>query len=215
MSRPIGAFIDRNRLVASRWSRYALVLAVLCLLSACDVKREWKEQVKLADGTVIVVGRSSLRERFGELGSAGYGKFKEEVLLLQDLNALEWRGDTIPLALEIVGRNAYVIGWLRGWDACARYGYPNPPFVYFRSTAGGAWEQIDPSMSPVELRPNLLLNPWQESLGQLESVVDLQAKARLNESVFRAVPGLKEFRTRGTRVNGTALVKCVRPRAND
>jgi hypothetical protein len=207
------ALSGRSNLGKPRCVYIGLALALLGLLTACDVKREWREEVKLANGTVVVIGRSSLRERFGELGTTGYGKFKEEVLLLQKPLSLEWRGDTIPTALEVDHSNVYVMGWLRGWDACERYGYPRPPFAYFRHSKGGGWEQIDPSMAPIGLRPNLLLDPWQDAVAQTKSVINLRTKAQLNENLFRVIPGLEEFRARGAQINSTALVRCLRPKS--
>jgi hypothetical protein len=189
---------------------YYAITVLSLLLGGCDVSREWAEEVKLADGSLVIVKRVSTRERFGELGAAGYGRFKEEVLTITNPLFAEWRGDTNPISVDVKGQDVIVVGWLRGWTACEKYGYPNPPFAYFRYSTGRGWEQIKPENVSGSLKQNLLLNPWQPAIENHTGVLRLQPKEELNKSVYRTLPSISEFHSHRQQSNDRDLLRCIR-----
>lgn len=157
---------------------------VVLLLSGCDKVREWEEQVQLHDSRVIIVQRTVINDpSWGNPEAGPYGVFKEARLKLRDPVAVEWRGDIPPLALDVNGNQVYVVIALRGGGHCLRYGNPNPPFVYFRSIAGGAWERVEPEKVPSKMRQNLLIYPWVPEVAALRRPLDIDMKRKLNIGV--------------------------------
>jgi hypothetical protein len=203
--------VSPRKIVRRQCFLYCCAITVLSfLLGGCDVSREWAEEVRLTDGSVVIVKRVSTRERIGELGAAGYGRFKEEVLTFTNPLFAEWRGDTSPISVDIKGQDVFVVGWLRGWAACEKYGYPNPPFAYFRYSTGRGWEQIKAENVPGSLKQNLLLNPWQSAIENHIGVLRLQRKEELNKSVYQTLPSISEFHSNRNQMDHRDLLRCVR-----
>ena len=135
----------------------AIVLGSLVMMG-CDVSRSWKEEVKLSDGSVIVVKRRMVRERFGEIGHHGR-VLKQELEYDKAGGAIHWVGDIDPVIFDFAQGKAYVVAFPQVYAECQRYGFPNPPFVFFREL-GPNWERVDAGKVPKGLEFNLLRNGW-------------------------------------------------------
>lgn len=193
-------------------SRAGIVVLAVALCVACDVRREWEEEVQLSDGSSVVVSRTSVRARFGEFGGGGYGQHKEEILETSKPIPALWRGDTRPISFDVRGSELYVAGWLRGWPFCDKYGYPNPPFAYFQYSDRSGWIQIRPNEAPATLKQNLLLNPWQREVEKHRGVLSADRTKDINRSIHRVTPAIADFHAlRGTE---HGLLKCVRAPAS-
>ncbi len=140
----------------------AIVLGSLVMMG-CDVSRRWKEEVKLADGSIIVVKRRMVRERFGEIGHHGR-VLKQEIEYDKPGGAVHWVGDIDPAIFDFVKGSAYVVAFPKVYEECERYGFPNPPFVFFVES-GGKWQRIYAKDVPSGLDFNLLQNAWNSGGG--------------------------------------------------
>lgn len=183
----------RERRTPQRQAAFAAISLVVLLCTACDVRREWQEEVELSDGSSVVISRTSVRARVGEFGGGGYGQHKEEVLEINEPISVTWRGDTRPISFDVRGSDVYVVGWLRGWPFCEKYGYPNPPFAYFRYSSQSGWVQVKPDDAPVTLKQNLLLNPWQLEVEKHRGVLSIDRKKQINRSIHRVTPAIADF----------------------
>ena len=76
----------------------AIVLGSLVMMG-CDVSRRWKEEVKLADGSIIVVKRRMVRERFGEIGHHGR-VLKQGIEYDKPGGTVHWVGDIDPVIFD-------------------------------------------------------------------------------------------------------------------
>ena len=70
--------------VGSTWRRgrgLMRLMVIVCgsmVMTGCEVSRNWTEEVRLADGSLIVIKRKIVRERFGEPGHPG-SVLKQEI----------------------------------------------------------------------------------------------------------------------------------------
>ena len=158
------------------------------MLAGCDIRREWDEEVRLHDGRVMVVKRAAVNKRpILDWQNAAHGTPKEMVLRLTAPVQVEWRGSIAPIALVVNGVDVIVVTRLGGGGECASYGNPNPPFVFFRSRGGGAWERVSPAEVPPNMRQNLLINPWKPEIETLRGPLRAEGKEKLNTNVPREI----------------------------
>lgn len=127
-------------------------------MTGCDVSRSWTEEVKLTDGSVIVIKRKMVRERFGEPGHPGR-VLRQEIEYDKPGGAIRWAGDIDPYVFDFANGKSYVVAFPNTGEECKRYGNPNPPFVFFEQ-AGGEWRRIYAKDVPDALEFNLLRNAW-------------------------------------------------------
>jgi len=180
--------MTRNLLrLCSRFSFSRIVLPgfLALTLSACDIVREWEEEVKLHDGRIIVVKRTEVDKRTIIDWQNPDGIFKEARIRVADPVKVEWRGDMYPIALDIAGGDVFVVIALRGGGQCQRYGNPNPPFVYFRSRQRGPWERVGPGEVPPSMRQNLWMHPRKSDIEKLLGPLKAKGKEILNIGVSR------------------------------
>ena len=140
----------------------AIVLGSLVMMG-CDVSRSWKEEVKLADGSVIVVKRRMVRERFGEIGHHGR-VLKQEIEYDKPGGAVRWVGDIDPVIFDFGKDKTYLVAFLSTGEDCQRYEYPANPFIPYEYSAG-VWRRIEMSNLPDALAVNLLRNAWNSGGG--------------------------------------------------
>jgi len=156
------------------------LLASLVGLTGCDVVREWDEEVRLHDSKVIVIKRTAVKEFTAALGDYPY-RHKESRIALDKPIKVRWEGDIRPIAFDLYGSDAYVVIDLIGRGGpCQHYGNPNPPFVYFRSRNGIAWERVDAAVVPPTLRQNLLLHWDRPEIEKLRAPLGINEKQKMN-----------------------------------
>ena len=146
-----------------------IVLTGALIMFGLNVSRSWDEEVKLIDGSTIVVKRHTVRERFGEIGHHG-ALLKQEVKVDKPGGAVHWVGDIDPVVFDFIGNKAYLVAFPVTGPECRRYGSPNPPFVFFEYS-GLEWKRIRSEEFPEGFAFNLLRNSWykdQPSLINLE-----------------------------------------------
>lgn len=156
-----------------------------CWGASRDIK--WSEDVKLHDGTVIVVKRRI------ELGGAvspaarrGHPRYHE---LCYAEKGIYWRSkpEYEPELFDIVAGKAYVRVPLRGCSSCMLHDFPGNNAVQF-VWDGNTWVKIDRKDLPPSLRFNLLSAPYgdDESYDAKGHVTLLEKRTR-DASIYSAL----------------------------
>ena len=134
-------------------------------MTGCDVSRNWTEEVRLADGSLIVINRKMVRERFGEPGHPGR-VLRQEIEYDKPGGVIRWSGDIDPLIFDFVNGKPYVVAFLSTGEDCERYGRPNSPFIFFERKEN-EWLRIYAKDMPDHLEFNLLRNAWNIANGRI------------------------------------------------
>ena len=165
----------------NRYLAYLSICAVTTLLCACDASRKWTEDVQLQDGRIVSIQRTSTASRFGEIGQKT-GATKYWSIKLDGRTPLFWEGDIPPVIFAIDTEHAYVVTQIHlTWRDCGKYGYPDPPFVYFRSRQSSAkWERISSDELPNDLRVNLLQGIWTDSDATAKKVFHVHDRLKID-----------------------------------
>lgn len=134
-------------------------IAVLLSLTACGQTIDWKQEVKLHDGQVIVVDRKSKQNRI-------FLPERQTIEVWQRLTFM-WTGTSVPIEFELP-KGLRV--WLLDFDGDAAYavlkpasvadyntwGCPSPPWIAYRYR-GGRWLQLAFTELPVTFKtPNIM-----------------------------------------------------------
>ena len=114
-------------------------LVVLANLGGCTDKREWKEEVQLNDGRVIVV-KQKKRCQSAYTGQNFASCIAREAWLTINLpefssQEIVWHEKLDPLILNIDKGRLYVVGWPPTSFEFRLYGASNPPYFGF------VWDQ--------------------------------------------------------------------------
>lgn len=136
-----------------------------------DRTKQWKEEVLLHDGRIVVV------ERRFKLGGFPSPDAHERAVLDETISFVlpdseqkiswktEFRNDVSelnslsPLLLDVVGGVPYLATSPAGCIAYNKWGRPNPPYVLYKYV-DGAWQRIPLQEFPSELvRANLMPTP--------------------------------------------------------
>jgi len=169
--------------------RAFLILAVLAVLSACSGKKrvDWKEEVLLKDGSVIVIERSQEYRRAGEPG-AGSGWLFDYARLKAQLpgysEAILWEGSVQPLVLDIhKSGQPYLLATIQTYRGRENYGVSEGTWYVGFTHEAGKWVRISLNQFPRDLRPNLLASTGELFITQREpsgSLVRLNTKQQLD-----------------------------------
>lgn len=157
MNRTSGTGIVASGAGSYVW-RWAIgVVALVVPLHACSGTdtAEWKEEVKLHDGQVIVL------ERRATIGSSGFptqhrGSIRHWEICYRPMNVY-WKSGGVfrPEIFDIVEGIPYVMVPVPGCTSCQLYDYPEKSAMFFRFGKDG-WKRIPFSEFPRELDTNLL-----------------------------------------------------------
>ncbi len=164
-----------NRIGLSKklFVRLSVVILGSLVMMGCDVSRSWKEEVKLSDGSVIVIKRRMVRERFGEIGHHG-AVLKQEIKFAMPGSAIHWIADIDPVVLESVNGKHYLVAYLNTGEECRRYGYPDSRFLFYEHS-GSDWRRIRSQEFPDGFAFNLLRAYWYKAQ---PSLITLDMKAQ-------------------------------------
>ena len=150
--------------VKSVLNRCVLLSWWLCLVpitaSCGSVDRaEWREEVQLATGEIIVVKRTAVADKSGFPVSLR-GAQREWTIALPDPRIV-WKSDgsMLPIAMEIRNKNAYVAANIRSREYCKKFKDPPSSVLYFQWN-GDTWLTVNKNEFPPSGRANLLMNPW-------------------------------------------------------
>lgn len=160
----VGHLVCEANPVISTLRNFALLVTLLPVILGCSTKEvEWKEEVRLATGQIIIAERTDQYKRVMDVG-AGFqsgwlyqtGRVKAE-LPAPISRTVEWEGTLRPLVLDVLsGSTAYFVGAAAGRVSRDEWRIPdNEKYVVFRLTPDG-WKRISLDELPSEAKPNLL-----------------------------------------------------------
>lgn len=151
-----------------RRTAFPLALVVMLTLVGCDrASVKWSEEVRLADGQVIVAARTAQGKTYTELG--GTGGWRDPVAMSISISKAQdgftsppaWRDNYVPVLLD---HNTETNTWsivatfyyCEVWYALDR---PIPPYIEYQSVDGAAWRRVPLEERLVDLETNLLTGP--------------------------------------------------------
>lgn len=153
-------------------ARRVAALLLLLIAAGCasaggrEVRKvvEWKEQVQLSTGQVIVIERGD-RYRPADDGRGGLGWLFDEAWLVADLpgaGQARWDGSLRPLVLDVTPEGRWflvgVVGAYRGWKD---YGLPEQKRYVAFELSGKTWQRVPFAQLPESFKPNVLANAYQ------------------------------------------------------
>ena len=170
----------------------ALGIAAIMLARCGDVNIDWQEEVRMADGEMLLVYRTAKGEKQRELGGPGGWKETEmslEVLKLPDNWKLPpiWRKEYVPILLDyqpqehiwsIVATFYYCTGW-------ERLGRPDLPYIEYQSKNGGLWQVIPLEERLIGRKTNLLSGPSSKGEPKLVTAEERDRRNRRAAKEFR------------------------------
>lgn len=164
-----------------------LVLVAMPMLGACaPTVLDWSEEVKLHDGTIIVI------KRHDEIGATGFplshrGSRKYWQFCYAQMN-IHWKSkpEYFPEVFDIVDGKAYVRVTITNCILCELHDYPETSALYF-VWEGGAWKKIDYKDFPPRLRYNMLGNTHYDDDGtrDVHGFVTIEQKEHLDAAFYR------------------------------
>jgi hypothetical protein len=151
-------------------------------------RAEWMEQVKLANGKLVVVKRSATRDQKGSPISRRGAIREYEVTFPNSQTKWIGSGAIRPLAIEIAKGTALIATDIHSRELCAKYENPLGSVLMFRWN-GGRWLRVPRSEYPQNGRVNLLENPWgRTSAEDAAGSIELKDKGQRPGSNFSQVP---------------------------
>jgi hypothetical protein len=191
--------------------RHALLVPILLACIGCNSPQrlQWSEQVRLADGTVIVLERWAQKNNITFLATKVNGSLSDEVIELPGRGSIRWdqnhsgipgkytdgsgQQPVTPFALDRVdGR--WILATSRSLHDCKPAS--GEYLVYFLAWDGKSWVRVPQSDSLLDgMNVNLLRLGAMR--GQLPSgSMDLEEKAALDGEEVHALPkSLRQFLT--------------------
>lgn len=183
-SRPRFDNVEAERDSADSGSRWVHALSVVVLAFATTScsridTAEWKEEVRLNDGRIVVLDARATR------GSWGGPTQHRGALLTWELcyrpAKAYWKSSAAykPDVFEIVNGKPYVVVPLRSCLLCFIHGFPSFSALVYR-WEGGEWKPAMPEEFPSRVTPNLLSNVWSSSdwRGDASGFYSLEGKRR-------------------------------------
>ncbi|MGH9958973.1 MAG: hypothetical protein ACREBC_17900 [Pyrinomonadaceae bacterium] len=140
--------------------RFLVVLVLLvpgCSISGTETI-SWVEEVKLYDGEIIRLKRTSIADR--QYGIGMRGAIHKWTLEPEGQPNLAWEGlgNTKPTIFEKYQGTYYLVALLAGCRECRHYGFPTQGAIFLRYRNG--WHPIQYEELPAELDNNLLASAW-------------------------------------------------------
>jgi hypothetical protein len=161
-----------NRILAvssSKTAGFALPL-ILCLAgSACSKQDGWWEEVRLADGRMVMVERGVKIEKKMSAGlrRPAVTRYSLRVINPSSQNPIRWKGAyaLAPIVLDFQGDEAYLVSLPMTCDADLKpFGNPNPPYIA-QKWKSGRWVQIPLTDLPATIRHANMLGEYQWGRG--------------------------------------------------
>jgi hypothetical protein len=119
----------------------------------------WREEVQLATGEIVVVGRLAVANKSG-FPVPRRGPHRRWQITFPDGKTI-WESDglTQPLSIEVKEGSYFLAADIHSRLLCAKYGDPEGSVLFFRRE-DGAWTRIARAAYPKNSKVNLLRNPW-------------------------------------------------------
>lgn len=166
-------------------ARWWLTAGALLLAACGKVDLEWSEQIRLADGRVLVAERTAKGKAFKELGGPGGMKQAEMSLaVVQAPPGLAppppWRAAYVPVLLDYQPSTGTwsllaTFYYCEDWDALGR---PPLPYLQYQSVRGSAWKVVPLEARFLDRTTNLLTGPDTDGEPDLVTLPDKELRQR-------------------------------------
>jgi len=133
----------------------SLVVAFVLFYWLPYARQSWTEEVKLHDGRVIEVSRSSKRMRFSEPGHMG-PIVGETITFEIKGEKVTWNGESKAMSFDVFDDSAYVVATQSVPEPHCEGGKTN--FRYYKFDR--AWQRIEPRELPDGMKIDLLFDTW-------------------------------------------------------
>ena len=129
-----------------RWLTSAMALSIVTLLTACSKTVQWKEEVQLNDGRIIVVTQKKRCEGGDYSAKTGATCIARESWLMINLpefseKEILWHESLKPMIVNINEKQLYVVGRPPTTLEFRAYGATTPPYFGFIWDKG-SWKRI-------------------------------------------------------------------------
>jgi hypothetical protein len=138
----------QGRTRASIRRRGATMLMLAAMLTACGrVDVEWKEEVRLNDGRVVIVNRTAQGKALGEIGGPGGWRATRMTVEIDQprlpSNPPTWSERWVPMLFDYDAdtREWFVVATFYTCRDSHDLGRPKLPYLQYR-TRDGRWEQV-------------------------------------------------------------------------
>lgn len=147
----------------------AVEMSACAMVGALPVGGDsWKEEVRVHDGSTMVVTRMVKRGGRHEIGQRPSYKEQQlrftvpgsnQTIMWEDHYSADLgQANFLPMALDIVGGTPYLVVSPMGCPSYNKWGRPNPPYVVFHYKGRG-WTRIPLQELPAEITtPNMLFS---------------------------------------------------------
>ena len=170
-SRSLNLLMQRGSLMNSAILTRRLQMLTTCLavcifiLPACSKgidTAEWTEEVKLSDGSVIVVWRKA-RAQSGGFPDSSRGAYIDAELRYEP-DDIYWQGDygvyRSPISFDRVDGSFYLVRYAQTIPACNTK-KPEDYAIQILKWTNAQWVEISQSDAPIDrIRMNLEIEPW-------------------------------------------------------
>jgi hypothetical protein len=204
-------------------TRLGLILMMGMSVNACSSTMNWKEEVKLHDGQVLVSERNYKLGGYAYLDSSERTPLNETVSFsLPGTNKeIIWKNDfrdSVPepnslnhFRFDIVNGVPYIATYPAGCIAYNKWGRPNPPQILFKYESD-QWQRITLAELPPELigaSANVIVGrPASSLLKPFYTVADVNAKNKpISTPEYKTI--LWEAVVRGARGSSGSSVNCI------
>jgi hypothetical protein len=132
------------------FTRLTLAMMASVLLAACSGTDtiEWKEEVLLHDGRMIVIERKAKAASSG-FPNANRGRYLEFELHYKPMN-IHWKGTLQQGAFEIIDQTPYLVLWLNGLTDFCKGRPPTDLPIKVLKLQGQEWIEIPQSEFPMD-----------------------------------------------------------------
>lgn len=163
---------------------------------AGDVRLAWSEEVRLPGGDLVVVDRTAIGQKDGEIG--GPGGWKSSGMTLSVPAAAPnrvpppaWRGAHVPLLLDYDAQQdrwtlIATVSSCPDWYALGR---PPAPYLEYRTQKGSTWVLVPLEAGYFGQESNLLTGPRHTGEDHLVTLQEkLERKRRSMDPFIRIIP---------------------------
>ncbi len=178
-----------------RWP-LAIAVSMILLVGCGKVNLKWSEEVRLETGQVIVVQRTALGKKQGEIGGPGGWEPTEMTVDIPAPAAginppPKWRSIYVPILLDyeeskdtwtVVSTFVYCTAW---YDL----GRPPLPYVEYQSQKGAAWVIVPLEERLIGRKTNMLTGPRSGGEPDLVKLEDKETRNKSAAEDYRRILG--------------------------
>jgi hypothetical protein len=142
---------------------FVVILSAICVCTdACAFfgSARWEEEVRIGDGSKLIVERSQTRGGRHEIGQeVPVEKHVVSFSIPGSAKVITWasefgrengKSNLLPLALYVIGGVPYIVTTTAGCHAYNQWGRPNPPYVVL-TFGGNVWRRIQSAELPTAI----------------------------------------------------------------